>query len=75
MRREPVCVDKWRGKEIAYLPHFPCRSAQKHQDVRQKRTPKTSVHNYVMSVTKNAIKNGGHRARFCATWMAIIVNI
>ena len=24
---------------------------------------------------KNAIKNGGHRARFCATWMAIIVNI
>ena len=23
---------------------------------------------------KNAIKNGGHRARFCATWMAIIVN-
>ena len=24
---------------------------------------------------KNAIKIGGHRARFCATWMAIIVNI
>ena len=24
MRREPVCVDKWRGKEIVYL------SAQKH---------------------------------------------
>ena len=23
---------------------------------------------------KNAIKNGGHRARFCATWMAIMVN-
>ena len=34
MRREPVCADKWRGKEIVYLPHFPCRSAQKHQYTR-----------------------------------------
>ena len=24
---------------------------------------------------KNAIKNGGHRARFCVTWMAIMINI
>ena len=30
MRREQVCADKWRGKEIVYLPHFPRRSAQKH---------------------------------------------
>ena len=30
MRRELVCADKWRGKEIVYLPHSPRRSAQKH---------------------------------------------
>ena len=24
---------------------------------------------------KNAIKNGGHRACFCVTWMAIMINI
>ena len=24
---------------------------------------------------KNVIKNGGHRARFCVTWMAIMMNI
>ena len=28
MRRKPVCADKWRGKEIVYLPHFPRRAAQ-----------------------------------------------
>ena len=28
MRREPVCADKWRGKEIVFLQHFPCTSTK-----------------------------------------------
>ena len=31
MRREPVCAEKWRGKEIVFLRHFPSPRAQKHQ--------------------------------------------
>ena len=34
MRREPVCADKCRGKEIVYLRHFPRRSTQKHHYTR-----------------------------------------
>ena len=30
MRREPVCADKWRGKEIVYLRHFPRTSTKHH---------------------------------------------
>ena len=33
MLREPVCADKWRGKEIVYLRHYPAR-AQKHHYTR-----------------------------------------
>ena len=28
MRREPVCADKWGGKEIVYLRHFPRTSTK-----------------------------------------------
>ena len=28
MRREPVCADKWRGKEIVYSQHFPRMSTK-----------------------------------------------
>ena len=28
MQREPVCADKWRGKEIVYLRHFPHTSTK-----------------------------------------------
>ena len=28
MWREPVCADKWRGKEIVFLRHFPRTSTK-----------------------------------------------
>ena len=31
MRREPVCADKWRGKEIIFLRHSPRTSTKKLQ--------------------------------------------
>ena len=31
MQREPVCADKWRGKEIVFLRHFPRMSTKKIQ--------------------------------------------
>ena len=31
MRREPVCADKWRGKEIVFFCDIFLARAQKHQ--------------------------------------------
>ena len=33
MQTEPVCADKWRGKEIVYFRHFP-RTSTKHHNMR-----------------------------------------
>ena len=34
MRREAVCADKWRAKEIVFLRHFPSTRAHKHHYTR-----------------------------------------
>ena len=41
MRREPVCADKWRGKEIVYL------SAQKHQYTRTSNANRFKIFHHV----------------------------
>ena len=47
MRREPVCADKWKGKEIVYLPHFPRRSAQKHHYTRTSNANRLKIFHHV----------------------------
>ena len=34
MRREPVCADKWRGKEKVFLRYFPPHEHKKHHYTR-----------------------------------------
>ena len=46
MRREAVCADKWRGKEIVYLRHFPAR-AQKHQYTRTSNANRFKISHHV----------------------------
>ena len=47
MRRESVCADKWRAKEIVYLPRFPRRSAQKHHYMRTSNANRFKIFNHV----------------------------
>ena len=47
MRREPVCVGKWRGKEIVNLAHFPRRSAQKHHYTRTSNANRFKIFHHV----------------------------
>ena len=47
MRREPVCAGKWTGKEMAYLPHFPHRSAQKLHRTRTSNANRFKTFNHV----------------------------
>ena len=47
MRREPVCADKWRGKEKVYLPHFPRRSAQKQHYTRTSNANRFKIFHHV----------------------------
>ena len=46
MRREPVCTDKWRGKEIVYLRHYPAR-AQKHHNTRTSNANRFKIFHHV----------------------------
>ena len=46
MRREPVCANNWRGKEIVFLQHF-SRTSTKHHYTRTSNANRFKIFHHV----------------------------